>query len=147
MPSFSGIVIAEAIHDTIPEWVEHLNQQILPERNPNIVDRKIPAEKIAEVQIGGRADGFAVLRQPIVENGARRSFETEAAFASTLRNRLTDIDRYIPPIVGAVSFGEMAVGLKIADVIDGVNAGGDEPLAKRKTHALTRQQRIRDAGA
>jgi hypothetical protein len=48
--SFARVVIAKALHNLVPEWLEFLDDKRFPKGNPDIVNRELSAKKIFHVQ-------------------------------------------------------------------------------------------------
>jgi hypothetical protein len=49
LPALPWIVIPKPIEHPVPDRVEHRNEQVLAERNPNILHNKIAAAKVTQV--------------------------------------------------------------------------------------------------
>jgi hypothetical protein len=51
MSALSRVMIAKSVYDFVPQRAKHLNEKILAQGNPNILDRQVSAKEILDFQI------------------------------------------------------------------------------------------------
>lgn len=63
-PTLTGGIDSKPFESHIPERSERFDEDIFPERNPNVIKDDVPKYKIVQVQVSCRFDGFSVLSKP-----------------------------------------------------------------------------------
>jgi hypothetical protein len=51
MTALTRVVVTKSAYDFIPQRTEHLDEKILAQRNPNVLNRQVSAEEILDFQI------------------------------------------------------------------------------------------------
>jgi len=56
MAALTRVVVTKSVYDFVPQGTEHLDQKILAQGNPNILNRQVSAKEILDLQIAGGRD-------------------------------------------------------------------------------------------
>lgn len=145
VPSSSRIVVAKTVNYRVPDGRKLLYEEGLTQRNPYIVDYEVTTEEIQEVQILYLSDRLRMLAQPSEQHGSGGNAQA-ASSASPGRDSLADVDRGLETPI-AVAFRYRSVGLEIADVVYGVDAGTNESVVRRQRRDRTSKHGVGDADA
>ncbi len=70
-------MISKAFNEPVPDGREHLNQQGLTERNPNVVNHKMAALEVSQGRVVHLSDGVCVLNQTVVKYRSGRHVESK----------------------------------------------------------------------
>ena len=106
------IMIAKAVEQPVPDWLESRNEQAFGQGYPDIIDCEVANPKIGYRQAATsgfrRHDAVAMIGDAIVKRASNRARRQAGAATRAGRDRLADINR--PPGLVRVLPGERGVG-------------------------------------
>ena len=116
----TGIVIADPIHDNVPQGLEAFGEQRFAQGDPDVLHDEIPTGEIREIQVRGLLDRGGVLVET-PEKWCPRRARTAPALPCPLRDSFADVDRRVGlPLTVAGS--ERGVRREWAAVVAGVDS-------------------------
>lgn len=93
MAPLARIVISKPVNELVPDGGEHLDQQRLTERNPDVVDDKIAAAEVGKVQVLHLPDRIGMLGQATMQDRPRGHVKAEPALSGASGNGLSNVNR------------------------------------------------------
>lgn len=115
------ILISETVDRSIPNGLIGLDEHVLAERNPNVIDNQMPNAEVSEIQISGFLNRGRVLLQSISEGSAYGGILRKPAFASTFGYGLANINRFAE-LAASVSRRHRRICWERAIIVDSVDA-------------------------
>src|SRR5580658_2776697 len=87
------IVNPKSVHERIPGGQELADRQSLRQPDPNFVNCRAPALKIAQIEVFSLLDRLSMVPESIEQRGADAGVHFDIAAPTTLRVGLSDVNR------------------------------------------------------
>tara|TARA_Y100000815_G_scaffold271508_1_gene298226 strand:- start:2228 stop:2911 length:684 start_codon:yes stop_codon:yes gene_type:complete len=127
--TLTGVVVSESIDFDIPQGPESVDQQRLPQGDPDILDNEVAANKVLQFQVLRLGNGFRVLLDSGMKNVSRIFIEAKSTLARPFWNSLANIDWNMPGL--RIHLGHEAIRLEWTFVVETVDAGTDKSFLGR----------------
>ena len=117
-PPSARVVVPKAVEYSVPKRRERLDQELLTQRNPYVIDGEIPTDKVRQLKVPGLLDRLRMFPKPVIQDCSCGLGKAQSPSSRAFGDCFTDVN-WRSQLSVPVKCSDFGIRRKGACVIEG----------------------------